>query len=921
MRALLHRLFGRARAKAARRECFRKLVAEQLEIRSLLATTAIVVNDDNTVINGSDLATFNYSGGAGGTFSVVNSNLPPYIMPSPGMPPTPSRNGVWEFVGIGDVNGDGKQDVVAKDSGVAAAGPVKNAQWWVGINNGSDQYVFTIWDGAISVFGSIYGGTHQVSWADHQVADFTGDGKADVLARVRETGNWYLWTTNASGTGFTTETTGITTKSSLFGTWNITLAVDAVTDHHFQWRDALIGDFNADGITDLAGRRITNDTGIPATDEWYVGLGSTTTTNRGETGMLGNTWWNSGAWQHDTTLVAGDTTWANAVVGDFNGDGRDDIAGRAAYPTLASGTREGEWWVSYTSAIVGERVAAVAWTDWNHAVTGTQLHWRDVQAGDFNGDGTDDILGRTQAGELHLIDGVTGTSSIVGTWASPTAFSVLVAGDFTGDGKIDLAARKPFDMMNQWYMSISTAGTFPTPVGKGGMRMLDTAARDDFFAQGGPQGYVGSSLPLALLTDLGRYSPAPDQFKDPQFILGRYNADGTLEHEGFGGAVPLSTLSISQRLHMDFNGDDVPDILSQTNTGQWWYSENYGNTFITAMSDLSWTLEEWRIVFVGDFTGDGKDDLLTQDEYDTPDPSRAANWYLHASRGDGTFSTQLIHTRYYEEDGPHVWLEGGVTGDFDDDGRDDIAYLHKENNDIFDQTWVVEAVFSNGISPTPLVPDPAQPGWSAVFNWVKEATSTVHSFLLWGVGDFNNDGADDVWGMQTRVLIVGPPMLTEAHDEVWVGLGSGRGGGLAGPGVYMLPEMAMQIDIDQRGSKSGRFDSSGDDMDDIVLEVITNPFMGTRQLRVISSTAWNLDLVDTPGRSGGEQFTLVGDLDNDGSDDMIWIGTTPNHPIDLFVRTRVETIPCVLSGEIMHPYAVANYIWSTSARLRRRKPT
>jgi FG-GAP-like repeat len=909
MRSFLTRLLGLSSPRKAKKRKFRKvqLGAEQLEMRSMMATTGIVVNDDATIVHGSDIVTFNYSGGTGGTFSVVESgSLPIPFFPSPGMPPRDGRNGVWEFVGMGDVNGDGKQDIIAKDSGKGSVTPAKNGQWWVGINNGSDLLTFTLWDGAVPIFGSIYGGTHQLTWGDHQVADFTGDGRADVLARVRETGNWYLWTTNATGTGFTTEATGITSKSSLFGTWNITTAVDAVTEHHYQWRDALVGDFNADGKADLAGRRITN---FGVTDEWYVGLGTAATTNRGETGVVGNTWWNNAAWQHATT-------WANAVVGDFNGDGRDDIAGRAAYPTLASGTRVGEWWVSYTSATVGTRVPMIAWTDWNHAITGTQLHWRDVQSGDFNGDGKDDILGRTQIGELHLVDGATGLSSVVGTMP-PLTYPVIVAGDFTGDGKIDLAARKSSDMMNQWYLSVFTTGggsTFPTPVAKGSYRVLDTSLREDFYVKGSPQATLGSSLPLALLQDLGRYNPwgEPTE-KDPQFILGRYNADGKLDWEGYGGGLPFVAIGSNSRLHLDFNGDDVQDILTQTGTGQWYYSENYGNSYVTASSNINWTLSEARIVFVGDFTGDHKDDLLSQ-KLTGP---LSATWYLHASRGDGTFTTDVIHTRSYATAGPHVWLTGGFTGDFDNDGRDDITLLHKENDIPEDQTWVVEVVFSNGDSPTPANPSPTQPAWSAVYNWIKESTMAAHGFLHWGMGDFNGDGTDDVWGKQATTIIVGPPMLTEEHAQVWVGYGSGRGGGLSAGAVYTFPEIFMPP-IDERGSKSGRFDSSADSWDDIVLEI--GGGLST-QLRVLKSFGWTLDIVDTSGRSGGEQFALVGDMDDDGSDDLIWIGTTPNHNIDLFVRVRVETIPWLHSGEFISPNGVPSYIWTTSSRLRRRKPS
>jgi len=206
-----------------------------------------------------------------------------------------------------------------------------------------------------------------------------------------------------------------------------------------------------------------------------------------------------------------------------------------------------------------------------------------------------------------------------------------------------------------------------------------------------------------------------------------------------------------------------------------------------------------------------------------------------------------------------------------------------------------------------------------VYNWLKDVTPTAYSFLHWGVGDFNGDSVDDVWGMQTTTIIVGPPQLTEQHQQIWVGYGSGRGGGLAAPAVYMLPETTMQLSIDTRGSKSGRFDSSADLMDDIVLEVTLNG-QGPSQLRVITSNGWTQNLTAVSGRSGGEQFAMVGDMDNDGSDDLIWIGTTPNHPINLFVRSAIKTIPSLNTGEQMSGGGVASYIWTSSPRLRRRKP-
>ena len=85
---------------------------EAVEVRQMLAATGIVVN------NGGMIVSFSYSGG---TFTQNGGGgLPIAMMPSPGMPPMAGPNGYWEYVGTGDVNGDGRLDVIAKTSGVAS---------------------------------------------------------------------------------------------------------------------------------------------------------------------------------------------------------------------------------------------------------------------------------------------------------------------------------------------------------------------------------------------------------------------------------------------------------------------------------------------------------------------------------------------------------------------------------------------------------------------------------------------------------------------------------------------------------------------------------------------------------------------------------------------------------------------------------
>ncbi len=76
-----------------------------------------------------------------------------------------------------------------------------------------------------------------------------------------------------------------------------------------------------------------------------------------------------------------DAAWADAVVGDFNGDGRDDVAARLA----------GAWWVSLSTE-EGTAGAASRWGVWK------DVAWENVTVGDFDGDGRDDIAARHKFG-------------------------------------------------------------------------------------------------------------------------------------------------------------------------------------------------------------------------------------------------------------------------------------------------------------------------------------------------------------------------------------------------------------------------------------------------------------------------------------------------------------------------------------------
>ncbi|MGE3808914.1 MAG: FlgD immunoglobulin-like domain containing protein, partial [Gemmataceae bacterium] len=171
--------------------------------------------------------------------------------------------------------------------------------------------------------------TTNSGWSKQLVGDFNGDGRDDIANFHPSNGNWWVSLAQPGG-GFIT-----------------TLWADFATNSG--WTAQVVGDFNGDGDDDIANFH-------PSNGNWWVSI-----TNDSHDGFITTLW----------ADFATNSGWTSQIVGDFNGDGRDDIAN--FHPS------NGNWWVSLANN-TGDGFNTSLWADFS-----TNSGWTAQVVGDFNG--------------------------------------------------------------------------------------------------------------------------------------------------------------------------------------------------------------------------------------------------------------------------------------------------------------------------------------------------------------------------------------------------------------------------------------------------------------------------------------------------------------------------------------------------------
>jgi hypothetical protein len=438
------------------------------------------------------------------------------------------------------------------------------------------------------------------------------------------------------------------------------------------------------------------------------------------------------------------------AAGDFNGDGKVDLAvadsgallgqNRGPNPnTLAILLGDGKGGVSSTTFIPVEKtpqqvlvldlnkdkkldvlVSTFAKGDISELLgkgDGTFQSARIFHAGtsadamrvaDFNGDGKDDLLvtnGSLSTVSILFGDG-TGNFGRATSAPSGRTVSALATGDFNHDGKTDYITAN-FD-----------SATVSVVLGKGNGKFLDLipplAIGTDFPNQTITADFNGDGLPDLALVDTGTNKIG----SSVEILLG--NSRG-----GFGPARSFPAGTQPEGLvATDFNHDGHLDLIV-SNFGT--FPSDHGGVSLllgngdgTFQAPASFAAGDFPVgIATGDFNGDGNPDVVVAD-FGTSVGVAAVTILL----GDGshgfrpaqnvvTFPTFTVFDQI-------------LSGDFNRDGKDDIAYISSLNDNR------VSVQFGNGDGTF-------QPAIPVV---VRNLFSTT--FFSFAAGDLNNDSVPDI---------------------------------------------------------------------------------------------------------------------------------------------------------------------------------
>jgi RHS repeat-associated protein len=445
--------------------------------------------------------------------------------------------------------------------------------------------------------------------------------------------------------------------------------------------------------------------------------------------------WTNGWWFGDRPLSSSDASQRYSI-GDFNGDGRNDILFKGHNSHL---------WVALSQ---GNTFAQSEWTyGWNfgNASTGADASSRFAVA-DFTGDSKSDVLFKNSDGTMWVAtsNGSTFTQanwtngwffgqSSVNTFDAAGRYAV---GDFNGDGKSDLLYK---GYTGDIWVALSTGSSFTQ------------SKWTSSFGSASNAGEAGSRYTVGDFNGDGKSDLLYKDGTGKMWVtLSTGSAFGAAvdwsPEGGFFGLNPLNPTEAGNRYSQgDFNGDGKTDLLYKGTNSSMWVALSTGSKFtqlqwLATFGNASNTTDAASRYGVGEFNGDGRSDLY----YKGPDG------YMWVARSLGNAFTAANWTSVNFGLNPLSTTEAGNRydqGDFDGDGKGDLLYKHTDgtmyvalaNSPLPDLLTSV----SNGMGATTTVQFAPSSAYAntllpSVMQTVKVVTTTV-----------TTNGGQNKWGRYT----------------------------------------------------------------------------------------------------------------------------------------------------------------------------
>ena len=474
----------------------------------------------------------------------------------------------------------------------------------------------------------------------------------------------------------------------------------------------------------------------PTNFDWQVPGGTFFTTNDNPPGLEGR------------RLDIGRTPYV--TVGDFNGDGRNDIMHLTKWVhydyNVPWNPPANYFWLAY-----GNADGSFSIRDW---IPGLQYRWTSgygysrVRSADFNADGLSDIFSGyfqpTANGGGTFVGLSTGVEpglftqydqsrlgALAGLSYTVDADSEILALDLNGDGRTDILklvrTNRP-DTGGRHLLYLSEGnGSFRLVDNPEGLSTVSLTGQSAGLAWILPGDYNGDGL-----ADILHFHH--DGGSNTWLALSQ--GDGTFRTikpvPGLVGAAFPSNLNDCQIVAGDFNGDGLTDFCTLTrNAGQpnciglcqgdgSFRILPFANSPLRGMEGARLTGDQRSRLYAVDFDGDGRDDLFNASD-------DSVNTFLAFANGTGFDNTKSLGF-FYHGQGALTGIQNRSVGnesytrllpaDFTGDGMPDIAFFREDGNSWFAKNTGFRRILLAGAA--------NGHGNSAKFNYKPLTDSTVY---------------------------------------------------------------------------------------------------------------------------------------------------------------------------------------------------